>query len=365
MPLLRIYSQMSETKELIAKFWSKEITLEEQHKLLEKITREPSELKCSLKADFEQGRIPLEANLSEKRFQDILVRLHARIHTEEVQAKAKVRSLNHWIKLVAALFIVAMACVLYFNRSRVTPKQEVAVNPLKITKPILKQPYNSGNSAMHMELPDGSQVILQPKSSLSYYEPFDSRSRNISMKGEVAFKVAKDKHHPFIVNADGFTTTALGTIFTISTVHQHRVTVKLLEGKVVVKANRASKMSMKDVYLTPGNQLSINTKLKDYAVTDFKDPAKERKPLKALTVPLKDILLFNETPLSEVFSSLSARYQVTIQYDGIEAAELHKLYFTGSIRAADKLNTILPFICEMNGLIFKQTENSIIISKQK
>ena len=185
------------------------------------------------------------------------------------------------------------------------------------------------------------------------------------MKGEATFKVAKDKHHPFIVNADGFTTTALGTEFTISTVHQNRVTVKLLEGKVVVKASPESKMAMKDVYLTPGKQLSINTKLKDYGIIDFKDLNKVVKPQMALSVPEKDTLVFNETPLSEVFGSLSRRYNINLQYDGVEDAELHKLYFTGTIGAAEKLNTILPVICNMNGLTFKRTADILIISKQK
>ncbi|MGO4875119.1 FecR family protein [Pedobacter psychrotolerans] len=354
---------MSEIKELIEKFWSKQSSLEEQHKLLEMINREPAELKSSLKADYDLDLSTGEGKITEKRFQDILARLHARMHTQEVQPK--VISLNYWIKLVAALLIVVMASILYFNIAKVAPKRELADNHLKVEKEVLRQPYNSGNSAMIINLSDGSRVTLQPKSSLSYYEPFNSKSRNISMQGEVTFKVAKDKHHPFIVSAGGFTTTALGTEFTISTVHQNRITVKLLEGKVVVKAGPERKMFMKDVYLTPGKQLAINTILKHYNVIDFKDLNKVIKPQRTLSTQVRDTLTFNETPLNEVFSSLSDRYHVNLEYDGIEDAELHKLYFTGSIGAEEKLNTILPVICDMNGLTIKRTANSIIISKQK
>lgn len=356
---------MNEIKELIDKFWAKEINSDEQHKLLEFISKDAPELKSTLKADFDLELSSGKNKITEKRFQNILAQLHDRLDSQVLQPEVKVFTLNHWVRLIAALVIVALAAVLYINRDHTSQRQDLAATHLKAVKEVLRQPYNSGNTAITINLSDGSRVTLQPESSLSYYEPFDSKSRNISMKGEATFKVAKDKHHPFIVNANGFTTTALGTEFTINTTKQNRVTVKLLEGKVVVKASSESNMHMNDVYLVPGEQLSINTKLKAHTLTNFHDPVKAAKVHTNLIVPARAALVFNETPLSEVFNSLSKRYTATLVYDGTDEAELQKLYFTGTVAATEKLSTILPVICNMNGLTFKQTDNSIIISKQK
>ncbi|MBB6238287.1 hypothetical protein HDC90_002919 [Pedobacter sp. AK013] len=356
---------MNEIKQLIDKLWSNEISLEEQHKLLESLRKDSAGLKSDLKTDYDQEVSACEKEITEKRFEHILARLHARMDDHEVKPGTKIFSLYHWIKMVAALLIVALISVLYFNRNDAPQQKELADNHVQIKKEILRQPYNSGKSAIIINLSDGSQVTLQPQSSLSYYEPFDSKSRNISMKGEATFKVAKDKHHPFIVSANGFTTTALGTEFTINTNKKDRLTVKLIEGKVVVKAGAESRMKMSDVYLIPGEQLSINTKLKVHSLINFKDLNNAVKPKPALSIATEDALLFNETPLNEVFSSLSKRYEIDFVYESVEQAELQKLYFTGSVGAAEKLNTILPVICNMNGLTFKLTAKSITISKQK
>ena len=356
---------MNEIKELIDKFWSKKISPGEQQKLFELIKQSPAELKTILRDDYVKG-LPLgEEEITEKRFQDLLSKLHARMDKQEIQPKVKMLPRYNWIKLVAAILIVALGAILYIYRDSTGQKQESADNIPKFKKEILKQPYNSGNRAIMINLSDGSKVTLQPGSSLSYYEPFDSKSRNISMKGEATFKVAKDKHHPFIVSANGFTTTALGTEFTVNTNKESRVTVKLLEGKVVVRATAESTMAMKDVYLLPGQQLSINTKRKEKMVINFENPAKPVKPQSIVKIPLKEALVFNEAPLSRVFSSLSKRYNVEVGYEGIEEAELQKLYFTGTFGTTEKLNGILPAICNMNGLTFKLVANSIIISKQK
>jgi len=356
---------MKEIKELIDKLWANEISLEEQHKLLESLQKDSAELKSDLKTGYDLELSEGKKEITEKRFDHILAKLHIRMDDQEVKQSAKIFPLYHWIKMVAALLVVALVTALYFSLNHTPKKEGLAGNDVQVKKEILRQPYNSGKSEMIINLSDGSRVTLKPQSSLSYYEPFDSRSRNISMKGEATFKVAKDKHHPFIVSANGFTTTALGTEFTVNTNKENRLTVKLIEGKVVVKAGAESRMKMSDVYLIPGEQLSINTKLKVHSLINFKDSDKAVKPQPVLSVATKDALLFNETPLSEVFSSLSKRYDTNLVYEGIEAAELQKLYFTGSVGAAEKLNTILPVICNMNGLTYKLTAKSITISKQK
>ncbi|MFD2287018.1 DUF4974 domain-containing protein [Pedobacter petrophilus] len=354
---------MNDINELIDKFWTKEINPAEQRKLFELISKAPAELKMALQKDFEKDLSAQKEECTEKRFQDLLEKLHARIEEKELKPVVKTFPLYNWLKLVAALLVVTIGLVFYSNWQQTSPKQSVTVKSAKTE--ILRQPYNSGKTAMKINLTDGSVVTLQPGSSLSYYEPFNSQTRSISMIGEATFKVAKDKHHPFIVTAKGFTTTALGTAFTINTTKNNQITVNLREGKVVVKSTAKSGLNLKDVYLIPGQQLAIDIRRKAQVVTNFNQ---EKKPveLKPITkMPLPEPLIFEEAPLDHVFDRLSKRYKVRISYEGMESSELQKRYFTGTFGGSEKLEVLLPSICNMNELTYKRTANSIVISKQK
>ena len=50
-----------------------------------------------------------------------------------------------------------------------------------------------------VRLPDGSSVMLNHYSSLSYPEKFQSDKREVELNGEAYFEVSKDSKHPFIV----------------------------------------------------------------------------------------------------------------------------------------------------------------------
>lgn len=356
---------MNEIKELIAKFWAKQINPEEQRKLYELINKDSVDLKNALEQEFESESHLLKEKISEKRFQDLLEKLHGRIVRQEQKPPMKTLVLYHWLKLVAAILVVGLGIVFSINWLQTHQKHEVTVSNLQPLIQTLHQPYNSGKTNMRIFLADGSIVTLQPGSSLSYFEPFNGKNRSISMEGVVTFKVAKDKKHPFIVTARGFTTTALGTAFTINTTKKDRILVNLLEGKVVVKSTSKSGMDLKDVYLIPGEQLYINTRQKEQLVTHFSPGRNYTKAKPAVKTPVPEPLIFSEAPLNQVFDRLAKLYQVQISYEGMDDADLQKLYFTGTFSGTEKLEMMLPTICNMNELTYKRNANEIIISKLK
>ncbi|MFW0718205.1 FecR family protein [Pedobacter sp. N23S346] len=356
---------MNEIKELISKFWAKQINPEEQRKLYELINKESDDFKNALQQEFESESHLHKEEISEKRFQDLLEKLHVRIARQEQKPPMKTLVLYHWLKLVAAVLVLGLGIVLSINWLHTHPKQEVTVSNLKPATQTLHQPYNSGKTEMRISLKDGSIVTLQPGSSLSYFEPFSGKNRSISMEGVVTFKVAKDKKHPFIVTARGFTTTALGTAFTINTTKKDRILVNLLEGKVVVKSTSKSGMDLKDVYLVPGQQLAINTRQKEQVVTHFNTTRNSAEVKPAVKMPVPEPLIFNEAPLDHVFDRLAKRYHVQISYEGMDDADLQKLYFTGTFGGTEKLEMMLPTICNMNELTYKRNANNIVISKLK
>src|SRR5699024_6685187 len=64
-------------------------------------------------------------------------------------------------------------------------------------------------------LPDGSKVILNSNSSISYTDGFAKDKRELTLQGEGFFQVTKDPARPFTVHTGNIATTALGTSFNV------------------------------------------------------------------------------------------------------------------------------------------------------
>ncbi|PZU58565.1 MAG: hypothetical protein DI547_09465 [Sphingobium sp.] len=96
-------------------------------------------------------------------------------------------------------------------------------------------------------LPDGSTALLDSASAIAI--DYDSERRIRLLRGQAAFTVAADRAHPFVVEARGGTTTALGTRFIVSriapatqvTVTEHSVRVQSGSGSRIVRAGASAR----------------------------------------------------------------------------------------------------------------------------
>lgn len=90
-----------------------------------------------------------------------------------------------------------------------------------------------GKSLAH--LTDGSTVWLQSGSTLAYDSSFGAESRNVKLRGEGFFDIAKDPERPFTVEVEGLRIRVHGTKFNVNTSHEERtVAVSLVEGSVAL-----------------------------------------------------------------------------------------------------------------------------------
>jgi ferric-dicitrate binding protein FerR (iron transport regulator) len=99
-------------------------------------------------------------------------------------------------------------------------------------------------------LPDGSHVWLNSASSLTYNASLlKDGKRSVRLSGEGYFEVAKDKSHPFIVEAGAEQVEVLGTHFNVNSYSDEPVVATtLLEGSVRVSAGKAVRT------IVPGEQ---------------------------------------------------------------------------------------------------------------
>ena len=80
--------------------------------------------------------------------------------------------------------------------------------------------------------------MLNSRSTLLYPEQFAGKTRSVYLIGEANFQVKPDEKHPFIVKANDFQITALGTEFNVNAYPENNELIAtLLEGSVKVEFN--------------------------------------------------------------------------------------------------------------------------------
>ncbi|GAA3734792.1 hypothetical protein GCM10022422_17120 [Flavobacterium ginsengisoli] len=154
-----------------------------------------------------------------------------------------------------------------------------------------------------IKLSDGTKIWLNAGSVLKYPKEFKGDTREVYLSGEAFFDVAKDKKHPFIIHTNKMDTKVLGTSFNVQAYpDQTTQEVSVATGRVNVK----STVTDENVYVTPGQKVIF--KSQSNKLQAFKDV-----PLNTISLWRKNIMVFEETPLSEVVATINRNYNVAIE----------------------------------------------------
>lgn len=143
-----------------------------------------------------------------------------------------------WMRIAAvAVVILGLGALLIYvdNKGLLSKNIEVATTE------------NQKN--LQVTLPDGSVVILNRETQLSYRENFGKYGRNVTLKGEAFFKITHDAENPFTVETENAKVRVLGTSFNVITNNDvNAVEVYVETGKVMVSDNTGEK----NLTLDPG-----------------------------------------------------------------------------------------------------------------
>lgn len=199
--------------------------------------------------------------------------------------------------------------------------------------------YQSHESIADLTLPDGSKVVLNAGSSLSYEPDFGQAERRVLLTGEAYFEVQKDTLHPFIVRADGLQIRVTGTRFNVAAYEENeQTTVTLLQGGVRVTNplfnadlqpdeklvyTRANKELVKRVCDAAASIAWIEGKM-DYDQVRLEELLMRLSRLYKQPILLEDNALRRQDvhyymdeqyPLDEVLDALSEVYKLNVQHD--------------------------------------------------
>ena len=320
-------------KELIEKYFDGNITDAEIKELSDWIKND-RHLQNWWEEEFSKSDAGINPVLRDKLFARIKEQTQGK---EETQGKENSRTIrmNPW-KWAAA--IVLPICIAFFTYYLIDSSQTVGA-------PFIVK-ADKGDKAT-IELPDGTNVVLNSASQLSYLNNFGENVRRVQLNGEAYFKVAHDEKRAFIVQVGDLEVKVLGTSFNVSAYEDAKdVTVVLLEGKVGVYAQKMSHI------MKPGDKIEYNK-------ATHKITATQVHPNDYIEWT-KGNMYFEKESLENIMKTLSRIYDVEIRFD---SNKLPNEYFTGTIPGGgiqNALNILMltsPFFYEMDG--------SVIVLKEK
>lgn len=175
---------------------------------------------------------------------------------------------------------------------------------------------------------DGSHVRLNSGSSIQFFNIFSDTLREVYLKGEGFFSIAKE-NRPFIVNTENAKTTVLGTEFNVwSRGSKTRVVVK--SGKV----RFSSSVGSESIVVLAQNQMSCI--------------AEQSAPTNPATVDanyllgwLHGRLVFERRPMLEIIDEIERTYDISVL---IENIDLEGKTITASFDSSS-IETIFASLC--------------------
>ncbi|MFL1013210.1 FecR family protein [Flavisericum labens] len=211
----------------------------------------------------------------------------------------------------------------------------------------LKVPYGK---RFEVKLSDGSSVHLNAGTSLKYPVKFlKGHKREVFLKGEAFFDIAKDESHPFLVNTDALGVEVLGTQFNFSSYPEDLETdVVLVEGSVNLFAIEDKGNS---VTLEPGFKGSYNKKETEHIST--------RQVITSIyTSWIDGELVFRNITFANILKKLERHFNVEIINRN---AELSNEKFNASFRN-EPIEKILEYFKITYNIDYSISENKILIN---
>lgn len=197
-----------------------------------------------------------------------------------------------WVA-AAAVLMIAVSAGWWISRTEPAPPQVIALQEKK-----QESAFFTGKQ--FLRLPDGSTVLLNEESDLSYSTSFGKQTREVTLRGEGYFDVQHDPSKPFQVRTGNVTTTVLGTAFNVKAYPgEQEVKVTVTRGKVQVGNDRRT-----FAIITPDQQIAVNILTNDFVQTDLK--------AEQSVTWHNQYLILDNISMEEAAKTISEKYNVKI-----------------------------------------------------
>jgi transmembrane sensor len=220
-----------------------------------------------------------------------------------------------------------------------------------LDQPVVLQYATQHGQIKHITLPDGSQVVLNANSSVSFAKAWEAdKPREIKLAGEAYFSVLRQKNRQkFIVRTqDPYWVEVLGTTFTVFN-RAERTHIFLNSGKV--RLQKSTQDTLTAMLLQPGEVAVRQGEkfIRRQADPNFYLAFKDRK------------FIFRNTPVRDIATMLQDTYGIALQ---VADKRLLEKEFTGTF-PSDRIDLVLQALSRTYNLeIRKKGQQGYLLSKK-
>lgn len=198
-----------------------------------------------------------------------------------------------------------------------------------------------------LQLADGTKMWLNSGTELDFPSKFEGDMREITVKGEIYIEVAKGEK-PFYVNTPQFRIEVYGTTFNVSAYGENEENnVVLVEGSVEVTAAGCD-----PVKLTP----------REKAVVSADGIVKKSVNVEEYTGWKDGILIFNQTPISEVLKKVGRH--CSIRFEDHSNKKLSTKTCTGKLYLPEDYEEIMISLSALSATQYHRDGDIIYLKNQ-
>ncbi|WP_321346151.1 FecR domain-containing protein [uncultured Draconibacterium sp.] len=239
------------------------------------------------------------------------------------------------------------------NENTIDLSDKATDNTSKVQMNEVIVPYGKRSELM---LADGTQVWLNAGSRLAFPTKFTNETREVYLQGEACFKVTKNEHQPFIVNANELGVKVLGTHFNVAAYpDDETIETVLVEGSVALTKKKSFGLVSKSIVLQPNQKATFDKDEKEIIVRDEPDA---------------DVYLawtegwfeFKKQSLEKVFTKLERYYDIHISVpEEFPSEEI----ITGKLDLKDSLAVVMEALSDVAKLDYTIVNNQVTIERKR
>lgn len=318
--------------------------------------------------------ISLEPNIEGYNEAHMLDHIQHKIKIEEAVFLNKTNLFKNIVKYAAILIIAfSLSGLLFYYIGK--------DNAANIKQGISELVVPMGSRAS-FSLSDGTTVMLNAGSRLTYDNRFGIKDRVVQLEGEGYFKVAKDSKRPFMVKTSHLNVMALGTAFNVKAYSDDKkIETTLVEGSVKIE-DISGRNRTEVLILKPNQKLTFfkeDSRMVDETASteeNIKNNTKSMQVQKATAIPrlvkenvnVEPVIswkenrwIFEKQSLSQIAIELERKFDVQII---IETERLKSFRFTGTI-LAEPIDQVLVVMSSSAPINFKIKGKVVTLSENK
>ncbi|MDD2595084.1 MAG: DUF4974 domain-containing protein [Bacteroidales bacterium] len=263
------------------------------------------------------------------------------------------------LKYAAALIILASLSLNLYQYLDKNKKEEIlTADTIFSAADVTYTFYTEKGVKGRIMLPDSSVVWLNSGSKVKYPEQFDSKSRKLQFSGEGFFEVVKNQDWPMeILTSKGTMVKVLGTTFHLRSYDDDDdEQATLFTGRINIT---------KKVNSTKGDDIYQTVELKPNESIVFSKKRRQEQVESADTSKSvawkRGELLFNKTPLSDVFKKLERWHGMKII---VNDPSVLNYTFTASF-GSESMVQIMELLKFTTLVDYKIVDNTVYVSKRE